>query len=204
LIDSTIWQGIADALGPEAVEEEVRTHERWNRGEYRSYLDWMKDTIRIHQKHGLTAAVFKRLIDSAEYNPEVPETLRALNSGEFEIMLVSGGFRELAARAQVDFRIRHAFAACEYMFGSNGLLKAFNLLPCDFEGKVDFIHLMLREYGLTQEDWIFIGDGINDVPVAQVAPLSIAYAAHEQLRSVATYSIAAFSEILEILARVPR
>src|SRR5688572_13309167 len=44
---STIWQAIAVALGPVAVEEEVATHHRWSRGEYPSYLAWMKDTIEI-------------------------------------------------------------------------------------------------------------------------------------------------------------
>ena len=41
-IDSTIWQALAQALGSGAVAAEVATHERWRRGGYRSYLDWMK------------------------------------------------------------------------------------------------------------------------------------------------------------------
>ena len=44
-ITSTIWQAIAYALGPDAVNEEVNTHSRWTNGEYKSYLDWMRDTI---------------------------------------------------------------------------------------------------------------------------------------------------------------
>src|SRR5262249_27391681 len=161
------------ALGPDAVSAEVETHGRWHRGEYRSYLDWMKDTIRIHQHYGLTQSLFQHLIDSAEYNTGVPETLVSIDRSNYEILLVSGGFRELAARVQSDFAIRHAFAACEYIFDAGGRLTGFNLLPCDFDGKIDFIRLMLREYGLAQEDWVFVGDGANDVPIAKVAPVSI-------------------------------
>jgi phosphoserine phosphatase len=203
-IDSTIWQGIANALGPAAVADEVRTHERWHRGEYRSYLDWMKDTIRIHQEHRLTAGLFSQLIAAAEYNETVPETLAAIDRRKYEILLISGGFRELAARAQLDFAIRHVFAACEYMFDADGLLSGYNLLPCDFKGKIDFINLMLREYGLTERDWLFVGDGLNDVPIAGAAPVSVAYSAHHELRAVATHCIERFSDLLNVVPELRR
>ncbi|MEK7996800.1 MAG: HAD family hydrolase [Planctomycetota bacterium] len=201
-IDSTIWQAIAQALGPDAVREEVCTHRRWHNGEYRSYLDWMKDTIRIHQSYGLSATVFNKLVAAAEYNPGVIETLTSLDRRQYEPLLVSGGFRELAKRAQVDLGIHHAFAACEYFFDSSGNLTSYNLLPCDFAGKLDFILLMLREYGLSRQDWIFVGDGLNDVPIAKAAPVSVAYSAHLDLREVATFIIDNFVELTSILARV--
>jgi phosphoserine phosphatase len=201
-IDSTIWQAIADALGPEAVSAEVATHQRWHRGEYRSYLDWMKDTIRIHQQFGLTEDLFQRLISAAEYNIGVPEALGSIDRSKYEMLLISGGFRELAARVQADFAIRHAFAACEYMFEPDGKLTGFNLLPCDFAGKLDFIRLMLREYGLGEEDWIFVGDGLNDVPIAKAAPASIAYRGHAELRAVAKYTLHSFGTLNGILAEI--
>ena len=200
VLDSTIWQGIAHALGPAAIRDELRTHERWHGHKYRSYLDWMKDTIRIHQRHGLTADVFYRLIAAAEYNPGVQETLARIDRTEYELVLISGGFRELARRAQIELGIVHAFAACEYFFSVSGALTGFNLLPCDFAGKIDFIHLLLREYGLGTQDWIFVGDGVNDVPIAQAAPISVAYAGSPELRKAATYCIKNFTELTPILA----
>jgi phosphoserine phosphatase len=191
-IDSTIWQAIAGALGPDAVREEVETHRRWEKKGYRSYLDWMKDTISIHCRYGLSRELFERLISSAKYNPGVAETLLALDRTEYEPVLISGGFRELAARAQRHFNIHHAFAACEYFFGEKGTLQSYNLLPCDFEGKIDFIKLMLQEYGLTSEDWVFVGDGVNDVPVARAAPVSIGYRPHPELKRIVTYAIDEF------------
>jgi len=198
-IDSTIWQAIANELGPQAIAEEVQTHQKWHRGEYRSYLDWMKDTIHIHQRYGLTASLFKKLIDGAEYNDDVPGTLARIDRSRYEILLISGGFRELAARAQIDFSIRHAFAACEYIFDRQEQLIGYNLLPCDFQGKIDFIQLMIREYGLSNADWVFVGDGVNDVPIARIAPTSIAYAAHKDLKAVASHSITSFRTLLDLL-----
>ncbi len=201
-IDSTIWQAIADALGPGAVSAEVETHGRWHRGEYRSYLDWMKDTIRIHQQYGLTERLFRRLIATAEYNAGVPETLASIDRSKYEMLLISGGFRELAARVQSDFAIRHAFAACEYIFDVGGNLSGFNLLPCDFDGKLDFIRLMLREYGLGANDWVFVGDGANDVPIAKAATVSIAYRGHPELKAVARHSLDSFAQLNALLAEI--
>lgn len=200
-ISSTIWQGIAHALGPLAIKEEVATHERWDKGQYWSYIHWMEDTIAIHVRHGLKQEIFDQLISSAEYNESVLSTLAKLDRTRYEPVIVSGGFRELARRAQHDLRIIHAFCACEYIFGDDKKLKSYNLLPCDFEGKIDFIRLMLREYKLNDSDWIFVGDGANDVDIAEQAPLSIGYKPHAALKSVVTEAIDNFKDILLILDR---
>jgi len=199
-IDSTIWQGIAQALGPNAVEKEVETHRRWENGGYTGYLEWMKDTISIHVKCGLSRNLFQNLIWSAQYNPGVVETLSQIDRSKYELVLISGGFRELAARAQKDLKILHAFTACEYLFGDDGTIVGYNLLPCDFEGKIDFINLMLREYGLGPKDWLFVGDGVNDVPIAKRAPVSVGYQPHPKLAEVADYVMNDFRELLYILA----
>lgn len=198
-IDSTIWQGIAHALGPDAVREEVETHKRWESGHYRSYLDWMKDTISIHRRHGLSRKLFQQLISSAQYNVGVMDTMSQVDRSEYEPILISGGFRELTTRAQRDLKIYHAFVACEYLFGKDGILESYNLLPCDFKGKIDFIRLMLQEYGLDSDDWFFVGDGANDVPIAKSAPVSVGYRPHSELRKVVTYVIDDFHELLGIL-----
>jgi phosphoserine phosphatase len=198
-VDSTIWQSIAHELGPDAVKEEVETHQKWAQGGYRNYLAWMEDTIEIHRKYGLTETIFRKLISAAKYNPYVVETLSQIDRSYFEPLLISGGFKELAARAQIDFRIIHSFAACEYIFGDDGYLCSYNLLPCDFEGKIDFINLMLREYGLDSKDWVFVGDGENDIPIAKKAPVSIGYHPHEKLKEVVKYVINNFHELLVIL-----
>jgi phosphoserine phosphatase len=197
--DSTMWQAIALALGPEAVREEVATHKKWDSGGYSSYLRWMEDTIEIHRRHRLSSELFYRLIFSAQYNPGVVDTLSTVDRSQFQLLLISGGFRELACRAQRDFRIPHAFAACEYFFDARGNLEAYNLLPCDFQGKLDFIQLMLREYRLGPQDWLFVGDGANDVPIAECAPISIAYRAQPELSKITTFSITDFRDLLSII-----
>lgn len=198
-LDSTIWQSLANALGPGAIAEEIGTHLKWKNGEYFSYLEWMKDTIAIHRRYKLTKDLFEAVINNAEYNDGVIDTIRQIDRRKYEIIVISGGFRELAARAQKDLNIIHAFAGCEYLFNSLGNLCGYNLLPCDFNGKIDFIRLMLREYKIDDQDWIFIGDGANDIPIAQQAPVAVGYRPHPNLESAVQYSINDFSELLKLL-----
>jgi phosphoserine phosphatase len=201
-IDSTIWQSIARLLGPDATREEIETHRKWERGEYRNYIEWMEETISIHRRYGLTEVQFRSVVQAAEYNPGVAGVLPRIDRNKYEIVLVSGGFRELAERAQRDFFIKHAFAACEYFFGNDGSLCSYNLLPCDFAGKLDFIQLMLREYGLRCDAWVFVGDGRNDVPIATSAPRSIGYRAHVELQRVCTRNVKDFEELLPMLEAI--
>lgn len=202
--DSTIWQAIATALGPAAVAEEIATHERWKADSYDSYVEWMLETIDIHVRHDLTQSVFEELIAKAEYQPHVVETVRSMDRARFEPVIVSGGFRELARRAQTDLSIKHAFAACEYMFTKSGHLAGYNLLPCDFAGKLDFIRLMLREYALGETDWVFIADGANDVPTAHAAPFSIGFRPDPKLAREVTASITSFEELPSLLETAAR
>lgn len=198
-LDSTIWQALAQSLGSSAIADEVATHQKWSNGHYVNYMEWMRETIEIHRKHGLTEAIFKTVLKQAEYSDGINAFFSQLDREYYEVILVSGGFRDLAIRAQVDFDIHHTFTACEYFFNSRGRLSGYNLLPCDFLGKNDFIKLMLREYRLGPKDWLFVGDGYNDVPVASAAPYSVAFKAHPALREVSSIQIDSFEELTQAL-----
>ena len=95
----------------------------------------------------------------------------------------------MADRAQKDLRIDHAFAACEYFWDGDGKLLHWNLLPCDYEGKADFMKLIMKEHGLKPEQCAFVGDGKNDVHLAKAVGLSIAFNAAEELQKVSTFSV---------------
>ena len=145
-IAPSAWTLIAQHLGSEALAEEEETKRKWNAGEYRGYVEWMEDTIRIHQKYGLTRDFFEKIMFGIQYHEGVQETFEELRKRGYRTALISGGFKAQADRALRDLKIDHAFVACEYLWGNNGELVHWNLLPCDYEGKVDFMHLIMKEY----------------------------------------------------------
>jgi len=183
------WTLIAEHLGKDALAEEEETKEKWTAGKYYGYVEWMKDTIRIHKNYGLNKKFFTKIMDSIPYHKGVKETFRELNKKGYITALISGGFKAQADRAQRDLKIDHSFAACEYLWDESGEISHWNLLPCDYEGKVDFMKLIMKEHGLSPEECAFVGDGKNDVFLAKEVGKSIAFNGADELQRTTTHAI---------------
>ena len=194
---STLWQPIAQALGDEAVNEELITHKKWENLQYNNYLEWVEESIKIHRKYGLEERIFNSLIKEATYKPGVVEFFKKLDRNEYIPVLVSGGFQNLIERAQKELNIKYGFGACKYIFGNSGKLIGYNLQPTDFKDKINLIHWLFDHYGLDdKKDWIYVGDGKNDKYIAQLAPISFGIDPHPELEGVVDYIITSFDEIL--------
>ena len=72
------WTLLAEHLGKKALEEENQTKDKWSKGKYFGYVEWMEDTIRIHKKYGLDKKFFEKVMKSIKYNPGVKETFEEL------------------------------------------------------------------------------------------------------------------------------
>jgi len=183
------WTLIAKHLGIKALAEEDETKDKWNAGKYKGYVEWMEDTIKIHQKYGLDKKIYDEIMSSVKYHPGVHELFEELRERGIRTALISGGFKSQADRALKELKIDHAFVACEYLWDENGNLVHWNLLPADYEGKVDFMKLIMKEHGLKKEDCAFVGDGKNDIPFAQAVGNSIAFNGALELQKVCRYSV---------------
>ena len=199
------WSLTGKSLGEKAHSEEELTKKKWTEGLYAGYVEWMEDTIRIYEKYGLTRDAFESAMRSIEYHPGVFETFHELKGRGVKTALISGGFKAQADRALVDLKINHAFAACELFWDGKGRLAHWNLLPCDYEGKIDFMKLIMKEHGLDRDECAFVGDGKNDVALAKEAGLSVCFNGDEALKKVSTYSVEQpageedFSKILQFV-----
>jgi phosphoserine phosphatase len=201
---STMWQPIAHALGEAAIDEERETHKKWDNLEYDNYSDWVKASIDIHRKYNLRKDDFNRLIELAEYNTGVEDFFQCLDRNEWIPVLISGGFQNLIRRAQRELDIEYGFGACEYYFNENdSFLEHYSLNASDFEGKISILNTLLKEFGLNQKtDWVFIGDGKNDEPIAKKAPLAFGINPHEKLKNVeGLIQIESFMDILNDLEK---
>lgn len=184
------WTLLAEALGPDCFREEEATKDRWNSGGYASYVEWMRDTIRIHKKYGLKSHTFYEIMNSVKFMPGAKESLHKLRKCGMVTAIITGGFKALADRVQRAFKIDHALSGCEYFFNSKTEeIEHFNLLPSDEEGKADFMVSLGKEHGISPSNCVFVGDGKNDVHLARAVGFSIAFNAQEELKRVCNVSI---------------
>jgi len=195
---STMWQPLAARLGDAAIQAEKETHEKWGKGYYKNYSEWVEATIAIHKDFSLHRDTFDGLIAEAEYHEGVVEFFENLDRKKYVPVLVSGGFQELITRAQKELKINHGFGACEYFFDDDdGKLSGHSLKPCDFEGKYHYVENLFKVYNITNRDWVFIGDGKNDVPIARKAPVSIGMRPiHPDLEKEVDHIVDSFKDIV--------
>ncbi len=200
---STMWQPLAEALGPAAIEEELATHIKWENKEYDNYIDWVEATVKIHRKYGLRRDVFYSLINGAEYVDGVVEFFENLDRDVYVPVLVSGGFEELIKRAMIELNINYGYGACEYFFDEHdGKLSGFKLKPCDFEDKYHHVEKLFKRYKVhPKKDWVFVGDGKNDVHIARRAPLSFGINTHPELAKIVSHNFISFHQIHEELKK---
>ena len=201
---STLWQPIARELGDAAMDEENEMAQKYEKGGYASYLDWVKATIDMHKRYSLKKEVFDNLIDSAEYNTGVEEFFENLNRNEWIPVLISGGFQNLIRRAENELDIEYGFGACEYYFDDHGYLVSHNIQPCDFEGKIKFLDTLLSDFKMNKKtDWVFVGDGKNDIPIAKAAPKAFGITPHDELKNVdGLIEIHSFMDLLPYLNEI--
>lgn len=184
------WTLLAQRLGLDALREENETKDRWKRGEYRSYTEWMQDTIKIHRKYNLTFQLFEEVINSVKEMPGARDAVRKFHERGAVTAIVSGGFKALADRIQRDFKIHHALSGCEYFFHPDTHeLEHWNLLPSDYKGKIHFVKAIMDEYEVSREECAFVGDAQNDVQVAREVGCAVGFNAQLELRQVCTYVI---------------
>jgi len=193
----SLWSRLMYELGEEALKEDAGTILKWEAGHYRSYLEWVDESVVILQRHGLSQELFERTLAGIQYNPTVRDTFEVLHDQGIKTAIVTGGFCEQARRAQQDLRITHAYAAVELFWSGDGSIAHWNMFPSDYEGKVDYVRLIMREYGFNCQDCGFVGDGKNDALVAREVGTSFAYQAHPELRLASSHAIEEFSQILK-------
>lgn len=190
--EPSLWQRIAIELGDKAVKEEIETQRKWDNGGYNRYSDWVKATVGIHMKYGLSRYKFQHIIDQTEYMPGVKEFFLKLDRNKYIPVLVSGGFQELAARAARELNIEpdNVYASCSYVFDNTGKMIDAYIRPNDFEGKIAHIRNELKNHHLDfEKDWIFVGDSKSDALIAEKAPKSFAINAHKDMQKAADKSI---------------
>jgi len=207
---SYIWTVIAETLGKEAEREEIKTQKKWYYGRYgskqdgRAYINWVKESIGIHVQYGLDEKTFKHLIGTAPYIDGVVDFFARLNRNKYVPVLICGGIQNLNEKACRDFSIDldDSYAACTYFFNATGFIDKDLTFSntCNFYGKKELVKIALRKYGLGNTDFVFIGDGINDVDVAKWAfeqsAVSIGISPIDALRKITTHSFDSFSHMM--------
>ncbi len=198
---SSVWHVTAQVLGDDAVAAQEALVEQWNSGHDRFCRDGERDyelfvdaTAAMHKKHGLTKEMYyEDVLDHLGFQPGVEETIDTLHDAGYRTAIVSGGMGPQADYVADILDIDTVYAACDYAWDEDGQLDDWDTYPSDHAGKTAFMDGVRAETTTDPEDVIFVGDGSNDIHIAQTVSrrggTSIGYDPGEELAAVVDYDI---------------
>ena len=188
------WTLMAQDLGEDALTMEENMKKRWKEGGFKnakgeqSYLEFMRESVQMHQMLGLKKETFEKAID-VPYHPGVKETYEFFKDGGIKTALISGGFKAQADRAQQDLKIDYALAGCQYFWKEDGTVDHFNLNDSDYLGKVKFVRGIMEQEGADPNQCVFIGDGPNDALIGKEVGISVSFNGCKKLEEACNYVI---------------
>lgn len=195
------WNAVFDHAG--IYHEHERLKKIFIKGSFPSYMEWTDEACRVLQKYGLTRDKFMKIINDRPLMNGAKETLSELKERGYKTAVITGSFKALAVRAQNLLGLDYVIAHCELIFNDNGNLKEWRLVPCDFEGKVEYFNKLAKQLDLSSSECAYVGDEVNDIPIFGKVGLSIAFNCYKKEVKKAAHVVIDKKDLREILQYFP-
>ena len=191
------WPSVFKELG--ALDEGNRLKSMYLSGQFQSYMQWSEEACRVFQLYGLTKDTLTKIVDNAQPTEGAEYTLKELKRRGYKTGVISGGIKALASRAKDLFDLDYAVAHCDIIFGKNGTLEGWNLIPCDCEGKADYLNDLIKAHGLNPKQCAYVGHEDSDLPVMKEVGFSIAFNSDNDYVKEAADAVVDKKDLREIL-----
>ena len=197
LIDIECVDEIADVVGKGPAVAAIT--EAAMRGEISDYKESL--ARRLALLAGTPVAVLQRVYEHRlRLHPGVLELLAYARWDGLKILLVSGGFTYFTDRLRP--RLGLDYALSNELEIEGGVMTGRVLgQVVDGQAKRDAVAQACLDIGCSHEEVIAVGDGANDLPMMQLAGLSVAYRAKPKVREYANVSIdtGGLNRLLEVI-----
>ena len=202
LINIECVDEIADAAGRKA--EVAAITEAAMRGEITDYKDSLRRRVALLK--GVSVASMDEIYHQRlKLNPGAAELVQACKAAGLKVLLVSGGFTFFTDRIRDALGID--YTRSNVLGVDDGLLTGLLVDQswgdiCDGQEKCKTLLETCALLGISPNQAIAVGDGANDLPMMDVAGLSVAYHAKPRVREQAMVAIntGGLDRLLELMA----
>jgi phosphoserine phosphatase len=189
LINIECVDEIADAIGKKA--EVAAITEAAMRGEITDYKASLRQRVALLK--GVTEEQIEHLYhERLRLNPGAAELVAACKQAGMKVLLVSGGFTHFTDRVRdelgIDFTRSNMLEVQSGTLTGQMVDQAWGDI-CDGDEKRRMLLQTCAQLGITPAQTIAMGDGANDLPMMNVAGLSVAYHAKPAVREQAMVRI---------------
>jgi phosphoserine phosphatase len=196
---------IADAVGMK--EQVAAITEAAMRGEIADYKESLRRRVALLE--GVTVADMERVYtERLQLNPGAETLVKACQAAGLKVLLVSGGFTFFTDRIRDKLGIDYTRSnVLEIRSGPNCGELTGRMVDqpwgdiCDGAEKRTMLLETCAQLGISPSQAIAVGDGANDLPMMEVAGLSVAYHAKPKVREQAMVAInsGGLDRLLEVL-----
>jgi len=176
IVDETvsIWQTIHDHLKTDA-EKRREFQEKFKRKEI-TYEEWARMDVKLWEASGATREEIMKALEPLRLMKGARETLETLKNNGIKMVIISGSLNIVLEKVLPDYYkyFDHVFINYLY-FDENGKIKQLTSTMYDSGNKGDALKIVSETEKIPLKKTVFVGDNKNDVDVAKVAGLSIAF-----------------------------
>ena len=186
LVDNVVysWELFHDAFKVD-MERRKKAKESFYNKEI-SYLEWAKHDIKMWCEKKATKQQFLDAIKKGRLKlmQGARETLGTLRSRGYKLAIISGSLNIILEALIPDYKdIFDDVFLSKLYFDEKGSISKVEATEYDMDGKAEALKMIARREKIPLEECVFIGDHHNDVKIAEIAGLSIAFdAKDEELR----------------------
>lgn len=176
LIDDTvfIWNTLHDHF---RVPAEIRrqAYDDYFAGRI-SYAEWAEQDVAHWRAQGVTRQAILEVVSGLRPMIGAEETLRTLAEAGLVLGVISGTLDIALETVFPSYRklLRHVFLN-RLRFEAGGLIAGLDPTPYDVENKGQGLIEIARLENCRLEETVFVGDNFNDLSVARLAGLAIAF-----------------------------
>ena len=156
-----------------------------------SYLEWAEHDIGMWIEKGVTKKDFKKAMKSIKLMKGALETIKELKKHNIKLAIISGSLDIILEHLIPNYKeLFDDVFLSKLIFNKQG--KLVRAIPTEFDmiKKAEALKIIAKRENLDLKQTVHIGDHHNDVEIAKIAGLSIAFdCKDEELRKVADIEI---------------
>ncbi len=179
IIDETIfiWQIIHDALGSDKIRRKQTAEDFVNKKI--TYKQWAEHDLELWKEVGATKTKIMKAIEPLKLMPGALETLNKLKelkkSTGLKLAIISGSLNIALEKVLSNYKEYFDDIYINHLIFDSEKLAGIRSTTFDFENKADALKEIAARENIPLSECVFIGDHDNDIHVAEIAGLSIAF-----------------------------
>lgn len=169
-----IWQLLHEQIGsdPDKLTQYKR---RYFSGQM-TYDQWARSDVLLWQEKGATKQTLMAALEPLKLMPGARETLTTLKASGYDLGIVSGSLNIALELLIPDYQSYFTSVYLNQLtFDAAGAISSIEPTPYDMDRKADGLRAIASKLGVPLSQTVFVGDHFNDVAVAKIAGLAIAF-----------------------------